>query len=77
MTERINLWSILIRPLFEMLIFPYRIEKDTINRKSAQKSNGPLKNFVSQKKNISNNIITNLMDFDLLKELKSFKNYRT
>jgi len=28
--ERINLWTILVRPLFEMLIFPYLAEESSL-----------------------------------------------
>jgi len=31
LTERINLWTILCRPSFEMLIFPYYAERSTTN----------------------------------------------
>lgn len=63
--ERINLWTLLIRPLFEMLIFPYYAERSFTNIKSVEiLIRKTFKKFCLFKKNVDNPTIDNLMEFD-------------
>ena len=66
LTERINLWTILCRPLIEMLIFPYYAERSTVNiNKVHIKVRQTFKKFCLFKKNIDNETIEQLMDYNL------------
>ena len=68
LSQRITLWTILIRPLFEMLIFPFHIEKTKsgigLVRRKVRWS---FKKFCLLKSNIDNKTIEALMDFDFNK----------
>ena len=64
LTERINLWTILCRPLFEMLIFPYYAERSTTNiEKVHKKIRQTFKKFCLFKKNVKDEVIDQIMDF--------------
>lgn len=68
LTERINLWTVIARPLFEMMIFPYYAERSKSNiDKVHKKIRWSFKKFCLMKKNTSNEIIDRLMKFDYLK----------
>jgi len=66
--ERINLWTLLVRPLFEMLIFLYYSERSHTNIERAQRMiRKTLKKFCMLKKNVDNSTINRMMDFDFNK----------
>jgi len=65
LTERINLWTILCRPLFEMLIFPYYAERSITNiDKVHSKIRRTFKKFCLLKKNVNNEIVEKLLNYN-------------
>ena len=67
LTERMNLWTILARPLFEMLIFPYHAEHSKTNTEKVHtKLRRTFKKFCLFKKTIDNKTIEHLMDYDFV-----------
>ena len=65
LTERMNLWTILCRPLFEMLIFPYYAERSTTNiEKVHLKTRRTFKKFCLLKKNVDNETVDKLMNYN-------------
>ena len=63
--ERINLWTILIRPFFEMLIFPYYAERSITNIERLQTLiRKTFKKFCLLSKNVDNETVNRLLDFD-------------
>jgi len=65
LTERIHLWTILTRPLFEMLIFPYYAERSKMNIEKVHKMlRKTFKKFCLFKKNINNETIERLMNYN-------------
>ena len=61
-----NLWSILIRPLFEQVSMLYYTERGRTNKEKVQQTlRYTFKKFTLLKKNISNDIINDLMQFDI------------
>ena len=62
--ERINLWTVLVRPLFEMLIFLYYTEKGKCNLERVHlKIRKTFKKYCLLKKNIDDKTIQRLIDF--------------
>ena len=65
LTERMKLWTILCRPLFEMLIFPYYAERSTTNiDKVHTKIRRTFKKFCLLKKNVDNETVEKLMNYN-------------
>ena len=65
LTERMNLWTIICRPLFEMLIFPYYAERSTTNtNKVHSKIRRTFKKFCLLKKNVDNETVEKLMNYN-------------
>ena len=65
LSKRITLWTILIRPLFEMVIFPFNAERTKNGLKLVrQKVRWSFKKFCLLKRNIDNKTIEELMDFN-------------
>ncbi len=65
LSERINLWTILCRPLFEMLIFPYYAERCHANiNKVHRVIRKTFKKFCLLKKNVDNETVAKLMNYD-------------
>ncbi len=61
---RINLWTVLVRPMFEMLIGLYETEGKTNKEKIHRLIRKTFRKFTLIKKNVSNKVIFKLMDFD-------------
>ena len=69
--ERINLWTVLVRPLFEMLIFPYHMESSKTNQEKAHVIiRKTFKKFCLLVKNIDDKTVERLMGFDFRHRVK-------
>ena len=65
LSKRITLWTMLIRPLFEMVIFPFSAERTKSGLELVrQKLRWSFKKFCLLKRNIDNKTIEGLMDFN-------------
>ena len=63
--DRINLWTILVRPLFEMMIFPYNKERSPTNKEKVHALiRRTFKKFCLLAKSIDDVVVNRLMDFD-------------
>ena len=63
--ERINLWHILVKPLFEMLIFLYHEERSVTNRDKVHlKIRKTFKKFCLLKKNVDNETVERLLNYN-------------
>lgn len=66
MSYRINIWTILIRPLFEQLSMLYYSERSHINKEMVDRAlRMTFKKFTMLKKNVSTAIIDDLMRFNI------------
>ncbi len=63
---RINLWTIFIRPLFELLTLFYALERSVSNRSKVERAlRVTFKKFTQLKNNIKDKIVNDLMKFDI------------
>ena len=69
--ERIKLWHILVKPLFEMLIFLHDEEKSITNKRKVHlKIRKTFKKFCLLKKNVDNETVERLMDYNFEERVK-------
>jgi hypothetical protein len=66
LTYRINLWTLLIRPLFEIMIIPYALEPADSNKSKVKTLfRKVFKRFTFLKKNVRDSIVSQLTGVDL------------
>lgn len=66
LSYRINLWTVLIRPLFEQITMLYYTERSPSNKEMVRRAlRQTFKKFAMLKKNIKSEIIEDLMRFDI------------
>ena len=66
LSYRTRLWTILIRPLFEQAMMLYYSERSATNKEKVQIAlRGTFKKFTLLKKNVSTDVINDIMNFDI------------